>query len=317
MSLTPSPDHPAIAKLPRSAGPRPARLENRRMGVADWVILIVLGSVSALCMLPIVHTLALSFSNQGAASAGQVFLLPQNATLESYRHLVGDQQFLRSFGISVMRVLLGTALSMILTILMAYPLSKTSKQFRWRTPYMWLLVFVMLFNGGLIPWYMTVRGLGITDTIWALVLPSAVQVFNVILLMNFFRAIPKELEEAAYLDGAGPFYTLWAVVLPVSVPALATIGLFTVVFHWNSFFDGLILMNDPRNYPLQTYIQQFVVILDPSRISSVEELKALTEVSSKTLNAAKLIVAMIPILIIYPFLQRYFVKGITLGSVKE
>jgi ABC-type glycerol-3-phosphate transport system permease component len=299
------------AKRPRTT------IAGRGMGIADWLILFVLGSVAILCILPIVHTVALSLSNQASASAGHVFLIPENMNLESYRHLMGDEQFFRSFLISVLRVLLGSSLSMILTIMMAYPLSKTSAQFRWRTPYMWLLVFVMLFNGGLIPWYMTVRGLGITDTIWALVLPSAVQVFNVILLMNFFRSIPKELEEAAYLDGAGPIYTLWAVVLPISMPALATIGLFTVVFHWNSFFDGLILMNDPRNYPLQTYIQQFVVIMDPSRITSVEELEALTKVSSKTLNAAKLVVAIIPILIIYPFLQRYFVKGITLGSVKE
>lgn len=181
---------------------------------------------------------------------------------------------------------------------------------------MWVVVFTMLFNGGLIPWYMTIRRLGIIDTIWALVLPGAVPVFNVILLMNFFRGIPRELGEAAVIDGAGKIYTLVRIYLPISVPALATLLLFSVVGHWNSFFDGLILMNKPKNYPLQTYIHQLVVRIDIQDIHDPETLKQLQAISNRTFNAAKIVVSMIPILIIYPFLQRFFISGIVLGSVK-
>src|SRR5690606_18395248 len=150
-----------------------------------------------------------------------------------------------------------------------------------------------------------------------LVLPTAVPVFNVILLMNFFRGIPKELEEAAYMDGAGAWQILIKIFIPISTPAIATVTLFSVVSHWNSFFDGMILMNKMENWPLQTYIQQLVVSLDSlMNTNDPEELKRLMVVSNKTLNAAKVIISMIPILIIYPFLQRYFVKGIVIGSIK-
>ena len=176
----------------------------------------------------------------------------------------------------------------------------------------------MLFSGGLIPWYITIKSFGLIDTIWALVLPVAVPVFNVILLMNYFRGLPKELEESAGIDGAGAWQMLLKIFLPVSVPVLATITLFSVVGHWNSFFDGMILMNKKVNWPLQTYVQQLVVSLQSiMNVTDPEEQKRMLETSNKTFNAAKVFVSMIPILAIYPFLQRYFIGGIVLGSVKE
>jgi ABC-type glycerol-3-phosphate transport system permease component len=180
---------------------------------------------------------------------------------------------------------------------------------------MWLFVIGMVLNVGLVPWYLTISNYGLIDTFWALVLPTAVPVWNVIILMNFFRNVPKELDDAARIDGANPWQTLWNVYLPVSLPALATITLFSVVGHWNSFFDGLILMNNPDNYPLQTYIQQ-LVIADRANMHGGQA-QLLSKLSNNTLNAAKLFIAMIPILLLYPFLQRYFIKGIMLGSVKE
>ena len=142
-------------------------------------------------------------------------------------------------------------------------------------------------------------------------------VFNVILLMNFFRNTPKELEEAAVVDGAGPWQVLWSIFLPVSLPALATVTLFSVVWHWNMFFDGLILINSSANYPLQTYIQTLIVEISTTNLKSLEEIKKMSVISNLTLNASKIVVSMIPILVIYPFLQRYFINGIVLGAVKE
>jgi len=233
--------------------------------------------------------------------------------------LIQDSAFFQAFGVSVERVVLGGALNFLMTVLMAYPLSKQTRDFPARTYYIWYVVFALLFNGGLIPWYITIKSLHLLDTIWALVLPQAVPVFNVILLMNFFRSLPRELEEAAWMDGAGPWYILWRIYVPLSLPALATVTLFSMVWHWNSFFDGLIVMNNPRNYPLQTYIQQLVLQVNGTNISQMtpDQIARIMQTSGATLNAAKLIIAMIPILAVYPFLQRFFIKGIVLGSVKE
>lgn len=293
------------------------RSKSKINSLFDVLLFVFLSFTALLCLAPILNTVAISFSEQSKAAAGLVFFWPVNFTLASYNELMGDARFFNSFLISAKRVLLGGGLNMFLTIIMAYPLSRDVKAFRARNVYMWLIVFTMLFNGGLIPWYMTIRYLHLIDKIWALVLPCAVPVFNVILLMNFFRGIPKELEEAAVVDGAGPWYVMFKIYVPVSLPALATITLFTVVNHWNSFFDGLILMNKPDNFPLQTYIQQLVVVLDIQNIQDTERLKQLLSISNRTFNAAKIVVSMIPILVIYPFLQRFFISGIVMGSVKE
>jgi len=161
-----------------------------------------------------------------------------------------------------------------------------------------------------------VRNTGIMDTIWALVLPCAVNAYNIILMMNFFRGIPTALEEAARVDGAGPWRTLFQIYIPLSKPSIATIALFIVVYHWNNFYDGLVLMSRPSHYPLQTYIYQLTVTIDVRTITNIDTLKELLKVSGLTLNASKLVVSMVPMLVIYPFIQRFFVSGVMLGSVK-
>ncbi len=285
---------------------------SRFADVCIWAILLLL---TALCILPLLNMVSISFSDRVAAQANAVGLLPVNFNVSAYQVLLGDAQFWRSFMISVERVVLGTSLNLILTILLAYPLSKNKREFNARNIYMNLLIFAMLFSGGMIPAFLVVKNLGLIDTIWALVLPGAVPIFNVILLMNFFKSIPASLEEAAIMDGASKLKVLFKVYLPISLPALATISLFSIVGHWNDYFSGLLYMNSVSNYPLQTYIQQLNI--DATKITDVSQLKALASLSNQTLNAAKIVVSTIPVLLIYPFLQKYFTSGLVIGSVKE
>lgn len=202
-------------------------------------------------------------------------------------------------------------------VLCAFPLAHSEKAFRGRNVYMYFLIFTMLFSGGLVPTYIIVGKMGLMNTLWALILPGAVPVWNCILLMNFFRSLPDELEEAAIIDGAVPIQILVRIYLPVSLPSLATVMLFCLVGHWNEFFSGLIYMNHSDNYPLATYISTIVdSAKDLNLITDPEEIERIMKVSERNMSSAKIFVSMIPILIIYPFLQRYFVKGIVLGSVK-
>lgn len=285
----------------------------RIFSIINQVLLI---SLALLCILPVVHTLALSFSSSSAASAGSVGLWPVDFTWKSYEFVAAKPEFLRSMGVTVLRALIGVTLNMLLTIIIAYPLSKEQHAFRFRSAYVWFFVFTILFNGGLIPSYLVIKNLGLLDTLWALVLPGAVPVFNVILLLNFFRSLPKELEEAAAMDGAGHWTVLWRLYAPLSLPALATVILFTIVGHWNAWFDGLIYMNSPAHYPLQSYLQTVVIQMDMELMTSTD-LALLQTISDRTTKSAQIFLAALPVLLVYPFLQRFFVKGIVMGSVKE
>lgn len=293
-----------------------ANLKDRIGRFAIYAIVIMLALV---CLLPLWNIVAISFSSSEAVSANAVGLVPVNFTTAAYTKIIEDAQFWRSFGISVLRVALALVLNMILIILMAYPLSKSKRDFKGRNIYMNIMIFAMLFSGGMIPSYLLIKNLDMLNTIWALVLPGAVPIFSVILVMNFFSAVPKALEEAAFIDGANPIQVLFKVYVPVSIPALATVALFSIVGTWNDFFGGLIYMTKVSNYPLMTYIQSLNVniadLLQAGTNSS--ELSNLTEISNKNLNAAKIVVAVIPLLLIYPLLQKYFVTGIVVGSVKE
>lgn len=272
-----------------------------------------------ICLIPILNTVAISFSDRTSAALGLVRLWPVNFTLASYQNMLEETQFWTSFLVSFKRVFIGVTLNMVLCILMAYPLSKPSSVFYKKKFYMWFVVFTMMFNGGLVPTFMVISKLKLMDTFWALVLPGAVPVFNMIILMNFFKAIPQALEESAYVDGAGPWTVLTKIYLPLSKPSLATIGLFAVVTHWNSYFDGKIYINSLNKLPLQTYIQSLATSINTDMMASMtaEEIQEMLEVSSLTFNSAKVIVSMVPILLIYPFLQKYFVTGMVVGAVKE
>lgn len=271
--------------------------------------------LSAICILPLINVLAISLSSSMAASAGWVKLWPVDFTLKSYQFVTASVDFIQSFWVSTKRLMLGIPFNMLLTVLVAYPLSKEKQTFRMRTFFVWFFMITTLFGGGLIPTYMIIRQTGLIDSIWALILPSAVPVFNIILLLNFFRELPKELEEAVFIDGAGHFKSLWTIYIPLSKPALATLTLFVIVGHWNAWFDGLIYMNSPKNYPLQSYLQTVLTARDP-RSMSPKDIEMLKFVNDRTSKAAQIFVSLIPVLLIYPFLQKYFTTGIVLGSVK-
>ncbi|MFD1955573.1 carbohydrate ABC transporter permease [Paenibacillus thailandensis] len=271
--------------------------------------------ISLLCVLPLLHVLAVSFSAKSAADANLVAFWPIDFTTEAYKKTIDNPAFLKSIAVSVMRTVIGTAITLFLAFLAAYPLSRENTQFKGRNVYSWIFVFAMVFNGGLVPFYIVIQKLGLMGSFWALVLPGAVNIYLTILMMNFFRGIPKELEEAALIDGAGHFRTLFSIFLPVSKPAIATLSLFSIVFHWNSWFDGLLYTTSPDQYPLASFLQTVIIQRDMSTISL--DPKTMELISQKTVNAAQIFIGALPVLLIYPFLQKYFVKGLVVGSVKE
>ncbi|GGE02143.1 carbohydrate ABC transporter permease [Paenibacillus nasutitermitis] len=284
----------------------------RVFNISNIVILIILASI---CILPFVHVVAVSFSNKLNVSAGFVTLWPKGFTIESYKYLLAKTAFWQAFKISAIRLVLGTAINLILIMLTAYPLSKESSRLKMRTFYAWFFFVTMLISGGLIPNFILINELGLRDSIWALVLPGALPIFSLVLMLNFFRQVPKELEEAAFIDGAGHLRTLAQVYIPISVPAIATISLFCMVAHWNAWFDGMIYMNSADKLPLQTYLRSVIIEMNVSEMGG-DDWELLKTLSDRSLRSAQIIIAMIPILSVYPFLQKYFVKGIVVGSVK-
>lgn len=281
--------------------------------VFNYIFLTV---VMVTSLFPLVHMFALSLSSSSAAQAGWVSIFPVQFTLDSYKYILSQGEFFRSFGVSVVRVILGTSISVFLTIISAYALSQPDAKFHGRKIYTWMFMVTMVFNGGLVPTFIVIKTIGLYNSIWALVLPGAVQVFNIILMLNFFRGLPVALSESAFIDGANHFQVLLKIYLPISKPSLATVGLFTMVNHWNSWFDGMIYLNDPKKYPLQTYLKNVIRSVDMATID-LNSVAALKQISQKTLTAAQIFVAIIPILVVYPLLQKHFIAGMTLGSVKE
>lgn len=247
--------------------------------------------------------------------AKEVPVLPVEFSLEAYEYVMNRAPFWKSLWTTVTRILIGLPLGMLLMTLAADPLSKDRSRFHCRTGYVWFFFLTMLFNGGMIPAYLVIVQLNLLDSIWSLALPGAVNVFNMLLLLSFFRNVPTGLEDAARVDGAGHFRTLFLIYVPISKPVLATVALFTIVGSWNSWFDGMIYMKTDR-YPLQTYLRTIVYNYDFGSMSLSDQMK-LAQMSPKGIKAAQMVLGAIPILLIYPWLQRYFVSGITLGSVKE
>ena len=291
-------------------------MRTRGQKIFSVVNFLLLTMITLSCLLPLMNILALSLSSTEAAAGGEVTLYPIGFNLIAYKNTMQRQAFWQSFLNSLIRVGIGVPLNMILTILAAFTLSRREDKLMGRKIYVWFFLLTMLFNGGLIPWYLTIRATGLLNSMWALILPSAVQVYNTILLVSFFRGVPYEIEEAAIIDGSGPMGVLTNVYLPCSVPAIATLTLFCLVNHWNEWFSGQILMNKIEKYPLMSYLQVLLHLSKNLEKLSEKEIEELLRVNLRTFNAAQLVIAMLPMLLAYPFFQRFFITGLTLGGVK-
>lgn len=278
---------------------------------------VILSLITLACIVPIINLLAYSFSSSAAIMANEVSLLPVDFTMKAYTYVLSNAEFWTAALVSVKRVILGVLINLVLTIMVAYPLSKSELAFPARKYYVAYMLVVMLFSGGLMPTYYIVVKTGLIDTVWSLIIPGAVPIFSCIVLMNFFRGLPEELEESAKLDGASQWKIMTRIYVPLSKPSIATITLLSLVGHWNSWFDGLIYSNYTKNYPLQSYLQTMVTSkTEILKSGDIEALMALSGVNDTNMQSAQIFISIIPLMVIYPFLQKYFTTGLTVGSVK-
>ena len=291
---------------------RKVSLSRRIFVVFNYCFCVLVGCI---CIMPLVHILALSLSSYGPVVRGVVNFLPQEFTWDSYTVVVRDTQFFHSYLVSLIRCVLGWMLSIVLTVLAAYPMSQSQNRFPARKFFVWFFMGTMLFSGGMIPTYLVVNNLKLIDTIWALILPPAVGTYNIILMMNFMKGLPEEIAESAMIDGASHYRILRSIILPLSKPSLATVSLFIILHHWNAWFDGLIYIRSDNLKPLQTYLHS-IILADPSVTFESDIYMLMKNITTDATNGSKIFLALIPILLIYPFLQKYFTKGIVLGSVK-
>ena len=286
------------------------RHETRRDKLFVAAITTAMILIAAINLYPVLNTLAVSFSSSFVADRGEVSVVPRDFTFASWRYVTRDGTLWRSLANTIYVTAVGTALSLIVSALFAYALAQ--KRLRGRSVISLLIVFTMIFRYPLIPYFLAVRAYGIMDTHWALILPHLIVVYNVIILRTFFRQVPESLAESAVIDGAGDFRILFQIVMPISKPALATVGLFYAVTYWNLFLHPTLFIRSQELLTLQPKLRALldVVLFEESAVQTV------IEYSPLTVQAATIMFATIPILFVYPFLQKHFVKGATLGSIK-
>ncbi len=271
-------------------------------------------------LLPFINLIAKSFSGEGPVIAGQVSFWPLQPTLQTYRYVLKGNAFFNALGVSVIITFIGSLGSVIITAMAAYPLSRSGLRGRRGLLYLW--VFIWLFNGGMVPNYMLIRSLGIMDSLPALILPHLVSVYNMFLIKNYFESLPDSLEEAARIDGASNLRVLFQIILPVSLPMLATITLFYAVAYWNDYFTARMYITTPANRPMQLYlfdlINNALQIMNQGAGGDTGAINAddIMNLTAESVRAAAITLSTIPILMVYPFLQKYFVTGIVVGSVK-
>ena len=282
-----------------------------RMFVILNMVLIGLFALSTLY--PFIYVASLSLSSGFEARAGRVLFTPVETTISAYRYVLSDPLFWSSYGNTFIYTIFGTLCSLAFIIPGAYALSRP--QLYGRRFWNLMVAFTMWFNAGLIPFFLNMRDLGLLDSYFGIIIGFAVNGFNLILLRNFFEAIPRSLEEAARMDGASDFEILWKVYLPLSRPAIATVALFCIVSRWNGFFWAMVLLQDEDKIPLQVYLRKIIAQMADDEEFGASLLDA--SYSMETVSAAMIVCSIIPVLIIYPFLQKYFTKGILLGGVKE
>ena len=283
-------------------------LSNRIVDLINYTLLLIFGLAA---VLPFFYVIAVSFTDPAEVAKGGLILFPKKFSLAAYEYIFSTNVLLRSLGVSVYITVVGTLINLVFTSLMAYPLAKP--HLRGRQVILLGVLFTMLFSGGLIPTYFVVKAVGLTNTLWSLMIPGAISGFNLIVLKNFFQSIPEGLEDSAKIDGCNDFGVLMRIVIPLSMPAMATFALFYAVGHWNTFFSAIIYINDNKLWPVQVLLRE-VVIMAQSRIGDTEMDEAL--IQPLTIRMAVIVFATLPILVVYPFLQKHFAKGVLLGSIK-
>ncbi|MBA2941402.1 carbohydrate ABC transporter permease [Paenibacillus sp. CGMCC 1.16610] len=284
-------------------------LSEKVFTVLNYMFFILLGLST---IFPFINLIAKSLSSEAAVVSGMVSLYPIDFQIGTYQYVASNAMFLNAFTISITVTLIGSLLSLFMTTLAAYPLSKP--RLRGRKFFILLYLFTMLFSGGLIPTYLLMHTLHLIDKLPVLFLPYMINVYNMLIIKNYFEGMPDSLEESAKIDGASNMTILWRIILPLSLPVLATIGLFYAVTYWNDYFTSLIYINSANMKPLQLYLKElFVSSTDAFLRTNVD---ASLNVSPQSIQAASIILATLPIVIVYPFLQKYFVKGVLVGSVK-
>lgn len=287
-------------------------IESRSDKVFSVIVYILLSTFGLLIILPFLNLLATSLSDQVAVSNGMVSFWPKRFTLSAYKFVIQNKQFWNGFKTTIFITVVGTLLSMVVTTLTAYPLSLP--KFKGRKFFLILFIIVMLFNGGLIPNYLLINQLGLRNNRWALILPGLISTYNMLLVKNYFETLPMALYESAKIDGASEFRIFAYITLPLSLPTLATVALFYAVGFWNSYFSGILYISSPDKMPLQTYLQS---LLNMSYIPAHELSPEVAErLSTESIRAASIFTATVPILVLYPFLQKFFVKGLVMGSEK-
>jgi putative aldouronate transport system permease protein len=275
----------------------------------NWLINSVLVLVAVAAALPLLLVLSASLTPyEEVIRQGGYSLLPNKVTFEAYSYLLTQSAVPRALGVTVFITVVGTAVNLLLTTLIAYPLSR--RDLPGRTLLLLIVVIPMLFNSGIIPLYLIVQGLGLVNTVWAMILPNAVSGFNVLVMTSFFRSLPEELVDAARIDGASEMRILWSIIVPLSAPVMLTVGLFYAVGHWNEFLQAILFVRDPDLYPLQVVVRN-LLLQSQNTLNNVDVV-----LPTVTLKMAAVFVASLPILLVYPFIQRHFSKGVLLGSIK-
>ena len=279
--------------------------------ICNYVFFAIL---SLMMVYPFWHQLMLSLSGVHAAAAGGMFLWPKDFTLVTYQNVLRNKGILSGFRVSTIVTLTATCIGVFLTTMMAYPLSKT--KLRGNAVFMFFIVFTMLFNGGMIPNYLLIKQLGLLDNLWALILPNLVGAFNIIIMRSFFAGLPASLEESAKIDGANDMFILFRIIVPLSMATIATIALFTAVGYWNDYFSTILYITSKSKWAMQAELRNLIVNTAQALSESGVSVTSNMDITENTVKAASIIVTTTPILVIYPFLQRYFVKGVMIGSIK-
>ncbi|AYB44361.1 carbohydrate ABC transporter permease [Paenibacillus lautus] len=277
--------------------------------IFNAIIYVILGICGLVAILPILYVVSVSITPFGEVLRNGGFILfPKEITFSAYRTLLTESNIPKAFQITVLITVIGTALNLVLTGLMAYPLSR--RNLPGRNFFLLMIVFTLLFSGGLIPTYLVVKSMGLLDSIWAMILPNAVWSFNVLIMKSFFEGLPEELFESARMDGAKEFRILLQIVTPLSVPVLLTVGLFYLVGHWNEFFQAIFYVTDRTLYPLQVVVRE-ILMQSQQPLENAENM-----MPTQTMQMASVMIASLPVIVIYPFLQKHFTKGMLLGSIK-